>query len=435
MTMFCELSPFHQAVLLIVMFITMLTALLCIGLSRYIKHSLVYIPVDAVIFLALFIFIAQFCEAEDPADIQALSKGLLGAPAFPVWCITVCSAVWLAFQAFRGLRGINRTIGRHSVKEAMDTLPSAICYFTPGESVKLCNIQMHKLFHTLSHSDLQTLSELHTALERCDENSEVIRLPNEKQTYIFPDGRVWRYSEAEITAADGVTYTEVMLCDVSELYKKHLELKRRNAELKEMYRDIKRLSDNVLKMTRESEILTAKTVLHDRMGAGIVAIRQSLRQNHTSSENAEAIGLLCNAVKAIKDDNDYPVGRSDVEEFLHDASVVGIKAEINGEMPDNEIIRSLFLLAMKECFTNAVSHAGAEKITINTEKSGDVFSIAITNDGKPPEATIVPSGGLLNLSRHVADCGGKMDIQSEPYFCLTVKVPADNRNNKQEVLL
>ena len=54
---------------------------------------------------------------------------------------------------------------RSAVKEALDTLPSAVCYFTPAGTVKLCNTAMYELYRKITQSDLQSLAELNEALE------------------------------------------------------------------------------------------------------------------------------------------------------------------------------------------------------------------------------------------------------------------------------
>ena len=81
------------------------------------------------------------------------------------------------------------------------------------------------------------------------------------------------------------------------------------------------------------------------------------------------------------------------------------------------------ILAMRECLTNSVCHAEATSMHIMAEKKEDSFSVRITNDGRPPESEVVPKGGLHNLYRHIADCGGTMEIQWKPVFVLTVVLP------------
>lgn len=428
-----QIHPVHQTVLLTTMFLTTLLSLLCLRLSRYGKRSILYLAANVTIFLLLFFLIGLSIETVKTTSPDLIPAYRIPIPVWGLWYITLCAAALLVGETVVGLRHLKRTVSRRSVKDAMDTLPGAICFFHPSGTVKLCNLQMYRLFRSMTQSDLQTLSELQEALAKCDGINGIVRLSEEKQTYQFPDGKVWQYHQTEVTAKDGITYTEALFSDVTELYEKHQELNRHNAELKAMYRDIKQLSDNVLEMTRESEILHAKTNLHDQMGAGIVAIRQSLQQHCTSEKNAEAIALLFNAVKVIKNDNDSPVGRSDIEEFIHNASVVGVRVEMTGSLPEEEIRRNLCLLAMKECCTNAVRHAGAQILFVTAEESDGVISLHIENDGSPPKGTVTPKGGLLNLRRQLEKYGGKMQIRSAPRFALTVTIPSNDPEQKERI--
>ena len=109
---------------------------------------------------------------------------------------------------------------------------------------------------------------------------------------------------------------------------------------------------------------------------------------------------------------------------MQDAEAIGIKVNLSGELPEQEELRRVMILAMRECLTNSVRHAGATAIHITVEKKGDSVSVTITNDGRPPEAEVVPKGGLLNLYRHIIACGGTMEIQSKPSFALTVVLTA-----------
>lgn len=78
---------------------------------------------------------------------------------------------------------------------------------------------------------------------------------------------------------------------------------------------------------------------------------------------------------------------------------------------------------MRECLSNGVRHAGATELRIEMQEDDSSVCIHITNDGTPPESEVVPKGGLHNLYRYVLDRGGKMQIQSQPSFALTVTLP------------
>ena len=415
-------STAAQSILLAALFLTLILSLflLIVSFTGYRDKRNRYMNMP--IFLFLFILLSELTDAFSRMNEGLEYKTWLPLPLWLLWCIVAAADFLLIWEIVRLRRLKRQELSRDSVKQAMDLLPSGICYFTPSGSVKLCNMQMHILFRTLSQSDLQTLTELQDALAHCDAGSGVIRLSHERQTYFFPDGKAWRYRQNVVTDEDGAVYTETIFSDMTELYHKKLELKEQIKQLNAISRELKLLSDNVLILTREKEVLSAKTKLHDYMGAGLIAMRQILRHNQTE-EAANAIELLRQAVSAIKNDNTYPQGRSELDGFMHDAEAIGIKVNLSGELPEQEELRCVMILAMRECLTNSVRHAGATALHVAVEKNGDSFSMKITNDGKAPETEVVPKGGLHNLYRHIADCGGTMEIQWKPVFVLTVVLP------------
>ena len=415
-------STAAQSILLAALFLTLILSLflLIVSFTGYRDKRNRYMNMP--IFLFLFILLSELTDAFSRMNKGLEYKTWLPLPLWLLWCIVASADFLLIWEIVRLRRLKRQELSRDSVKQAIDLLPSGICYFTPSGSVKLCNMQMHILFRTLSQSDLQTLTELQDALAHCDAGSGVIRLSHERQTYLFPDGKAWRYRQNVVTDEDGAVYKETIFSDMTELYHKKLELKEQIKQLNAISRELKLLSDNVLILTREKEVLSAKTKLHDYMGAGLIAMRQILRHNQTE-EAANAIELLRQAVSAIKNDNTYPQGRSELDGFMHDAEAIGIKVNLSGELPEQEELRCVMILAMRECLTNSVRHAGATALHVAVEKNGDSFSMKITNDGKAPETEVVPKGGLHNLYRHIADCGGTMEIQWKPVFVLTVVLP------------
>ena len=415
-------SALAQTILLVALFLTLILSLF-LQLTAYGRQRdkwKRYLHLS--VFLFLLILLSVLADASSQINEGLQYKTWLPLPMWLLWCITF-AADFLMIWDIAGLCRLRRqALGRDSIKQALDMLPSGICYFAPSGRVKLCNRQMDSLFHTISQGDLQTLAELQDALSDCDACSGVIRLSWERQTYLFPDGKAWRYRQSEVKASDGATYTEAVFSDITELYNKNLELKAQIKQLNAISCELKWLSDNALILTREKEVLSAKTKLHDDMGAGLIAIRHILNNNGTQ-EAANAVDVFRRAVSAIKYDNAYPQGRSELDRFLQDAGAIGINVNLSGELPEQEELRRVMILAMRECLTNSVRHAGATTIHITAEKKGDSVSVKITNDGRSPETEVVPKGGLHNLYRHIIDFGGTMEIQSKPSFALTVVLP------------
>lgn len=324
----------------------------------------------------------------------------------------------------------NKYALRIAVKEALDTLPTAVCYFNSSGTVKLCNSVMHDLFRKIAQSDLQSFDELQKALDVCNQSTEIVRDGN---IFLFPNGKAWQYSEEKVRTADGKVYTETVFSDVTELYEKRQELSRQSKELKKMYQELKILSENVQEVTREQEILNMKSRLHDQMNMGVSAIRQMLRQNIHPEENASAIMQFRRAIQVLQEENAYP--QDDVTEFIRDAAVSGIRVNITGDLPETGKTLHLLLAVMREACVNAARHADATTLSVTVEQDLGVVILHVTNDGEPPKEEVMPQGGLADLSRMITEAGGRMEIQSRPVFVLTVVLPACGQETEQEVLV
>ena len=148
-----------------------------------------------------------------------------------------------------------------------------------------------------------TLDELHETLRH---PQNVTAVGNMGNTWLFPDGRCWLYAETTVPGCDGAQYTEAIFSDVTELYGRRQELLAQTEQLRAMRREIKNLSDNVLEMTQEKEILSFKVRLHDQMGYGLAAVRQCLLQQQPPAETDLALRQLEKAVQLFDRDNAAP---------------------------------------------------------------------------------------------------------------------------------
>lgn len=412
----------QQSLLLVSLFLTLLLSLFLLiyvyGNHFDRKTQVLQLSVFLIL-LALLPFLANTFEQARLGNVpgNGLPVGMT-----VLWCAAGGVDLMLLWELIRLYRIKGRRLNRNSVKEAMDRLPSAICYFTASGAVKLCNLQMYRLFRSLAQKDLQKLAELEEAMEDCGPDTGVICLSTELQNYLFPDGKVWRYQKYPVEDETGTPYTEVVFSDLTEQYERELELKKQMKELEEISRRLRHLSDNVLILTREKEVLAGKTKLHDQMGAGLTAVRQLLLHQGTAGTES-VVKLLWQAVSAMKNDMEYPAEKEELAKFLQDAGTVGVRIALTGTMPESGELSFVCLLAMRECLSNGVRHAGATELRIDLKEDDSSVSLHITNDGVPPEGEIVPKGGLHNLYRYVLDCGGRLKIQSTPSFAMTITLP------------
>lgn len=311
---------------------------------------------------------------------------------------------------------------RNSVKEAFDNLPSGICFFDQNGVLTLCNRKMYGLIIEFTGKDPQSLAELTELME----NSPAT-VQKEARIYLTEDGTAWRFATEQITTADGGSYTQVAAFDVTELYLKTKELEQNNLALADYGRRLRRLSTDILAVTREEEILKMKMRIHDDIGRSVISTRLFLQRNRPIDELD--LTVWKNAVRLLKHEAEEPDETNALKSLESAGRGIGIKLCVCGALPEGRAA-DVLASAIRECMTNAVRHAGANELYVHLESTGETASAIITDNGTAPDGKISLGGGLSSLRFKVESQAGKMQIEASPQFKLTVCVPL----NQEEIL-
>ena len=78
-------------------------------------------------------------------------------------------------------------------------------------------------------------------------------------------------------------------------------------------------------------------------------------------------------------------------------------------------------VAIHECLTNTVKHAGGRLLEVTVRQAENAVTVELTNDGAPPKGPVSETGGLKNLRALVENRGGRMTVESEPAFRLVLR--------------
>lgn len=334
--------------------------------------------------------------------------------AFALMLETALELIW------ERRRGANMAT-RDSIREAMDNLPSGICFFNAKGMPVLLNRTMLKLCFAMAGRELQSLPELGEALAAPKGGAQKLR----KETVLFPDGSVWQFSETTVKGGHGSSYTEVLAADVTELYQRNWELAADNQRLREVGAHIRHLAANVTKMTSEEELLNTKMRVHDEMGRSLLATRRLLVSDTPLDDLDTIMTAWRGALGLLKRDNAPDTEADAFTELKKAALDMGIQLELSGTLPEDDSTAYILIVAMRECVTNAVRHAGAKKLVVAVEYRDGQARMQIKNDGVAPAGTVVEGGGLSALRRRIERAGGRMTVQSAPVFMLCVTVPVE----------
>ena len=317
-------------------------------------------------------------------------------------------------------------IGRASIKESLDNLPSGICFADQSGLVILSNKQMYRLCYTLMGMDLQHISELLDALEKPQAGIQSVGA--DTNVYRFPEGKVWKFTQSSITDADGNAYTQVLAVDVTALYEKGDELEQENRRLEEVNARARNLYAQLDDIVREEENFAVKTHVHDEMGELLGLTRNMLTQRELPPERLKALGKRWEHIG----DTLGAVGKQDGDAFDSDKTLaelteriagIGVALRVRGEFPQKSGAAYLLTAAVRECAINTVRHAKGSEMTVELTKTPHSLIAAITNDGLAPAGEVVEGGGLSALRRRIEGTGGAMQVESTPRFRLVITLP------------
>ena len=306
-------------------------------------------------------------------------------------------------------------LGFNAIKESFDRLPTAICFFDCTGNIVLCNRQMYKLSRYLLDSDMQHMGEVEKALSAPREG--ILRIPDLENTYRFPDKTVWSFEKAEVTDRYGEIFIQLTAADVTELHRALVQLADDSKRIEADSEKLKRLSDNVGALSREKELLAAKSAMHDSLAACITLTRQYIR-GETDFIDAGVVCQEWEKVIAFRKATCLPAKKI----FLDSAKASGVSVRINGEEPTNRGAELMYT-AMQVCLNNAIQYAQATEINADICENKGSYTVMIRNNGKPPEKKITEGGGLTNLRHRIENSGGRMTVQSLPEFSLVIEIP------------
>ena len=299
-----------------------------------------------------------------------------------------------------------------SIKESMDGLPAGICFYLEDGRCILSNHRMQDICFLLQGKDLQNGAYFYDLVKATP-------------IHLLPDGTAVSFHHRMITYR-GAPLHELIANDITDLNQKTEQLKANNDRLRTLAENMKAYSANITDSVREKEILQAKVNIHDEMNRVILTTRKSLNGAPTS-ERQEILRIWQQVLLLCKEADSRKIN-SVIADLNTLAAAIGIRLVWTGVPNDmTSAVQLLFLAAAREAMTNAIKHAHAETLDISIRESCDLFQAKFTNDGKVPDHSVIPSGGLLNLRQRLESVGGQMTIETDPAFCLDVIIPKVSR--------
>ena len=389
------------------------------GLLFALQRRGAYCALPAACFLAAY-FALHVCREGtelrlhgriDPLAAQALE---LPAAAYAAALLLLSAACALLFRS--GWRWQRTHITPASIKESIDYLPAGVCYYLEEGRCILVNHRMNDVCRSLTGQELRDGAAFFAAVR-------------EKPAHALSDGTAVAFRHRLLTY-DGAPLHELIADDITELYNKNEQLRRDNERARQLAAGMKAYGETIADTVRRQEILQAKINIHDEMNRMILVTSRAARSGSDGAERAEILRMWRGQALLLCREADRHRSSSVVSDLNALAAAYGMRVDWHGtpESEDTKVL-TLFLSAAREALTNAAKHAGAARLTVDVDESGEALRAGFANDGRPPARPVEETGGLRSLRRRLEQAGGEMRIDTEQGFRLTVTIPKGGRSD------
>lgn len=323
--------------------------------------------------------------------------------------LLVALGIWISRKLFLASR---RQISPVSIKESSDHLPCALCFAWENGQPCLKNYIMDELSHLLTGEALLNANAFWETIA----HEPIVTLSN---------GQTWSFERTRM-ALSGQSVYQITGTNITEEARLQRELEKDNLRLKTMNLRLRQYGQEVQELTREKEILCAKTRVHDEIGHVLLQTRQFLSGARGDAESICAEWRQNTHLLLGKYADEKPVDT--FEQLSRAARAIGVTIERNGVFPEDGTENAhLIESAAHECLTNLVRHANGTRLEIFGEATANGWAIRYLNDGDAPSQPIVEGSGLSSLRAQVEAAGGAMAVEHAPRFRLTLILPQERR--------
>lgn len=360
------------------------------------------IALDTVLFAALLLLLS-FVTASRTADKLFYEIKL---PFLIFDGVSVASLVYAVSGLAFEYKKSRNSLSSNSVKQALDNLNSAVCFFDETGRIVLIN---HTML-TLAYSLIGHYPKMQSEFEKFLKNDR----------FTSPDGRIWQFILTPLTEKGVEGFAQLTALDVTELVDANELLKKENSALSKTNDEIQLMLERLSDRIREQETLSLKMQIHNDIGTSLISL-SGIMKNESNTGAEEQLKLLENAV-AYFSSNKVNTGVTTLLQLKDKAASFGVELVVSGCKPATAA-EVLIVSAAGECVTNCINHAKGSKVFVDITENESAYSVKISNNGIPPKAEITEGGGLSSLRRKIEGEGGTLSYLYSPEFSLNITIP------------
>ena len=411
-------TPFGQISMMV--FLSLLTLQMAVVFAFYEDKRKAWMSLNIIFLLVSFsvtYFFALdfFCTQRYPDRLDHVPAILIRFRELPVSLFIVygvISFIILIYALYSLFSWRKRHPNSRSIKETMDNLPVGVAYGKTDGTVVFSNLMMNELSRSLTGKGI---TDLHTFRNTvCKDNAMQTEMP---------DGSgVWQLSFQDMEVHNE-QYIQLTAMDVTKQAMIVKELEEKNKKLREMHMRLDIYNKQAERIIIAQELLNTRMTVHTEVGNVLLESRHFLK-DPSSIDEEKLLQALKNTNKyLLKEYEEDDTERDELIDALDMADAIGVDVEITGVIPTGEPYRMILAAAIKECSSNTVKHANGDCLYVDIHSADSEVVITIHNNGEQPTDSIKETGGLLSLRSLAEHEKGKMTIELNPEYHLSICIP------------
>lgn len=325
----------------------------------------------------------------------------------------------------------------HMIRRAIDSYPDGICFARENGRVVLANKTMNDVCARLTGHTVTNAAAMWRELAALAGDQAIVDdFPDEKEKTAHEEllirvgeRAVWRFRTSRLTVREAPVI-QYEASDVTALFDAQQRLRESNEREAALHVRQRELLKNIAQNNLNQELLSAKLRIHDDFGRLILMTRQALSED----EGADMETLQNAWIGAVRDMENAvapEIRPSPREELVRVAKLIGCQVVFEGREPRERKAVLLLYAAIREALTNAIRHAGADKLTVRITEDGDKYHVRISDNGKKAVSAIREGSGLSALRQRLELERATLDYDYTDGLTLILTIPKEEAHDQR----
>lgn len=312
------------------------------------------------------------------------------------------------------------------IRTAIDSYPDGICFAAVDGRPILANRRINAVCSALTGHTITNAEVMWRELGQQSDKEDVLpEEPGAEDRHIccLPNETVWQFRRQTLSV-NGMPIRQYDAVDITELYQYQKQLRASNIRVAQMHDRQRELLQNIVENNLEKELLRAKMRIHGDFGRLLIMTKNELTDESREEDRSRLFTAWENVIADMENSAlSHRTSESSPEsELVQVADMIGCRLEFIGEQPRERKALLLLYAAIREALTNAVRHAGADRLTIAMTETEREYHAEIRNNGRRV-SSIQEGGGLGDLRRRLEQEGAAMEIRCEDGVALCLTIP------------